>query len=268
VHERVLGEDCEIWRTTRVQAIAGADLELLSCDTADGVQLWSRAVGFRGVIIAESRTLSFRRRPVSRDEVRPPADLLRWAYWRNLPAREVLPVWPSRRPRDYELHQQGGEHGERARLLRSHGDWTYTDRIRGWGGRHVRIDNRIILFDYEAETDGRPIALVIHRLHPGQAGRDDSSGYLPIAPPASERLIGETCTWSNPGTIGEVVRISGDHRYCVTADGLPLRVIEHHHGWIANLTATRLIRRPPPLDAVMPPAEAFDWARWGIEPLG
>lgn len=267
--ERVLGETCEVWRTARAAPIPGAELELLSCDTADGIQLWSRAVGFRGVVIAESRTMSFRRRPVSREEVRPPADLLNWPSWRDLPAQEPLPAWPARRPRNYELHLQGGaEGGERERLMRSHGDWTYSDTIRGEGGRRVHVYNRVILLDYEVDVGGRPVALVVQRMLPGQAGRDDGRTYVPINPPASELVIGEVCTWSNPGWGIEVIRVSGDYRYCVTADGLPLRVSEHHRGWIANLTATRLSRRGPALDAVMPPAEAFDWARWGVDPVG
>jgi hypothetical protein len=256
--ERVLGEDCEVWLTTRVGSSGGSgQLDLLSCDTSDGIQLWSRAVGSRGVIIAESRTISFRRRPVRPEEVRPPADLLRWDYWRSLPARESLPAWPARRPRNYELHLQGGAdayEGERERLLRSHGDWTYTDTVGHERDRRVRIDNRVILIDYQADADGRPVALVIQRL---QAGWTGWRAYVAVDPPASESVIGEACTWSH----------QYDYRYCVTADGLPLRVREHHHGLIADLTATRVIRRQPPLSALMPPTEAFDWARWGVDPV-
>lgn len=256
--ERVLGEDCEIWRTTRVRPIAGAELDLLSCDTADGIQLWSRAVGSRGVIIAESRTISFRRRPVRPEEIRPPADLLRWAHWRSLAAREPLPAWLAHRPRNYELHLQGGVdayEGERERLLRSHDDWSYADTIRHRGDRSVRIDNRVIMVDYQADANGRPVALVIQRLQPGWSGW---RAYVAVDPPASESVIGEACTWSH----------QFDYRYCVTADGLPLRIREHHHGLMADLTATRLIRRQPPLAAVMPPAEAFEWARWDVQPIG
>lgn len=255
-HERVLGEDCEVWQTTRVQPIAGAELSLLSCDTADGIQLWSRAVSSRGVIIAESRTTSFRRRPVRPEEIRPPADLLRWTHWRSLVAREPLPAWPAHRPRNYELHLQGNGSeygGERERMLRSHDDWTYMDTIRHQGDRSVRVDNRVIMVDYQADADGRPVALVIQRLQPGWNG---GPAYVPVDPPASESVIGEACIWSH----------WGDYRYCVTTDGLPLRIREHHHVLVADLTATRLVRRQPPLAALMPPAEAFDWERWGITP--
>lgn len=264
--ERVLGEECQIWSTTRIGGNSGVELDLQSCDTADGIQLWSRAVGSRGTIIAESRTTSFRRRPVSPGEIRPPADLLRWAHWRDLPVRGATASWPTGRARNYELRLEGTRGGERQRVLRSRGDWTYTDRILGDGGRYLRIDNRIIGINYQADADGRPVSLDISRLPQGQVEADDSQTHLPTEPAATERVLGETCFWSRQGTAQGVVVTSGEHRSCVTADGLPLKIYSHHRVLSADVTATHLTRRPPPLSALMPPAEAFDWRRWGVRP--
>lgn len=266
VRERVLGEECEIWRTTRVGAREGEEPVLLSCDTADGIQLWSRAASTSGYVIEQSRTISFRRRPVAAEEIRPPADLLRWPYWRDLPAEGSPVAWPAHRPRNYELRLQGSGAGERERVLRSHGDWTYTSRILSGSVRHFRIDNRIVAIGYEAEADGRAVSLAIHRLPPEQVAADDLPRQVRVDPPESERVIGETCYWSQHGSSEGIVITSGHHRECVTADGLPLRVISHHRVLLADLTATRLVRRRPRLSALMPPVEAFDWALWGVTP--
>lgn len=264
VRERVLGEDCEVWRTNRVGARDGEEPDLLSCETADGIQLWSRAVGSRGYVIQETRTISFRRRPVAAEEVRPPTDLLRWSYWRDLQAEHPPPVWPARRPRNFELHLHGPRGGDRERVLRSHGDWSYTHRISHDGSRHIRIDNRIVAVGYETEADGRAVSLSVSRLPAEQVAADDSSSYVRADPPQAERVMGETCYWSQRGTGGGVIVISGEHRECVTAEGLPLRVFSHHRVLIADLTATRLVRRRPRLSALMPPAEAFEWPSWSV----
>lgn len=264
--DRALGEACEIWRLVRVNS-EPYDVEVLSCETHDGIQLWTRTQGMdTGQVIAETRTLSFRRRPVARREVLPPADLLRWADWRDLPPLSGAPP-PPRAPLEYELRLAQADDmrgGERSRIMRRRGPWTYLEQVRGDTTRAITLDNRIISLSYETEADGRPIRLALQRLPVDQLRNNEAATYARVDPPASERVIGETCFWSEQNH-GLVVT-SGSHRWCLTADGLPLRISAHHRVWIADLTATGLSRRPPPLAAMMPPRAAFDWARWGIRP--
>jgi hypothetical protein len=264
--DRALGEPCEIWRQVRVNSEPYGP-EVLSCETHDGIQLWTRTQGMdvRHIIIAETRTLSFRRRPVAPGEVLPPADLLRWAYWFNLPALSGAP--PPRPPLDYELRLgRGSDYGaEQSRIMRRRGPWTYLEQVRGDGNRAITIDNRIVSLTYEAEADGRPIRLTLQRMPAMQLRNNEGATYVRIAPPASERVIGETCFWSERD-LGPGTTTSGAYRLCLTADGLPLRIFDQHRVLMANLTATALSRGPPPFAAMMPPREAFDWARWGIRP--
>lgn len=264
--DRALGEDCEVWSTTRIGERDGEGVNHLSCDTADGIQLWSRAVGFRtGYVVAQSRTLSFRRRPVRPEEVRPPRDLLRWSYWRNLAA--AGDVAPERRVPDHELRlaSRHGANMEGSRIMRRRGAWSYSEDTERAGERRIQIANRVISIGYGAEADGRPVRLEIHRLPPDQVQHGDSPSYVRIEPASSERVIGETCFWSRQGSAGGgIVVTSGEHRDCVTADGLPLRIFSYHRGGGADLIAISLVRRAPPLSAFMPPAEAFNWARWGV----
>jgi hypothetical protein len=265
--DRALGEDCEIWRQVRVNSEPYGP-EVLSCETHDGIRLWTRTQGMdiRHTIVAETRTLSFRRRPVAPSEVLPPADLLRWAYWFNLPPLSGTPP-PPRAPLDYELRLGAGDDygSERSRIMRRRGPWTYLEQVRGDGNRAVTIDNRIVALTYEAEADGRPIRLTLQRMPAIQLRNNESASYVRVDPPASERVLGETCFWSERD-LGAGTFTSGSHRLCLTADGLPLRIFERHRVLMANLTATALTRERPPFAAMMPPREAFDWSRWGIRP--
>lgn len=263
--DRALGEDCEIWRLVRVNSEPyGA--EVLSCDTHDGIQLWTRTQNMdTHQLIFETRTLSFRRRRVAQSEALPPADLLRWADWRDLPPPSGAP--PPSAPLEYDLRlaEAGDTGGERSRIMRRRGPWTYLEQVRQDTNRSVTLDNRIVILSYEAEADGRPIRLVLRRLPADRLQVMEGAAYVRVDPPASERVIGETCFWSERD-LGHGVVTSGSHRLCLTADGLPLRISSHHRVTIADLTATALTRGPPPLAALMPPREAFDWARWGIRP--
>jgi hypothetical protein len=265
--DRALGEACEIWRLVRAGDTDRNGIEVQSCETRDGIQLWTRSRSRRtGSVLNESRMLSFRRRAVRPGEVRPPADLLRWAYWRDLAPLGAMPAQP-RAQFDYDLRlTAAGLGGEQSRILRRRGPWTYTESVLGEARRSIGIDNRVIMLAYHAEADGRPISLTVSRLSPEQLLANDGAGHRRLDPPESGQVIGETCFWSDHVSHYGVVVTSGSHRECLTADGLPLRVANHHRGWIANLTATALRRGSPPRAALMPPREAFDWARWGIRP--
>ena len=260
--DRALGEACEVWRIARVGE-EDRRYDRLSCETADGIQLWAGRSDFTsGAVVRELRIVSLRRRRVAPVEVRPSASLLRWADWRDLPP---LSPAPARRPRGYELRLAAMPHsgGDRARIMRRRGNWTYSDTTMGDGRRLLGLDNRAALLSYQAGPDGRPIELRLIRLPPEQVRAEDGAGYRRLVPPSSELVLGQTCFWSAP-TGGVLVLDS--QRDCVTGDGLPLRSVSGHRT-ITRLVATSLTRRPPPVAALMPPPEAFDWDRWGIQPI-
>lgn len=256
--ERVLGEDCEVWNSARVGAGSDHEIDLLSCETADGIQLWSRTVVRRtGAVIEESRTLSFRRRAVRPDEVRPPRDLLRWSYWRAL-AGTPVPVEPA--GHEIGLVMEGDRGVQAWRVIRRRGDWGYVATGDQDGTRRSSLDTPIIGIQYETEADGRPVRLTIHPQPP----RPIAPAFEPIPPPQSERVLGEDCVWSQPWSAHGIVVTSGEQRECLTADGLPLRIFSAHHVVSADLVATSVSRRAPSTESMLPPDAAFDWARWGV----
>jgi hypothetical protein len=263
--DHVLGEDCRVWRLVRADEVRRGDAETVSCETRDGIQLWTR---FRsrglGTVYEESRTLSFRRRPVAHREIAPPADLLRWANWRDLPS----PAGPSTRPRtnyDVRFGSLSENANESARIMRRSGDWTYqasTTRSRGL----VFVNNRAVTLLYEAGPDGRPVRLEINPLEAEWVRQNEAAVNAPVEGRPPERVLGETCTWSRLSGEGVVIVTSGETRTCVTADGVPLADYSAQRFLQANLAATSVSRGRPPLASVMPPGDAFDWSRWGIRP--
>lgn len=259
--DRALGEECEVSRRIHVGQDAGYDPETLSCETRDGIVLWIRSSSrTSGTVFSEIRTLSFRRRPVSQREVAPPATLLDWSRWRDVAPPVPLPAVV--RP-DYEIELVGATGGERARTMRRRGSWAYSESRRS-DRRTYYLDNRAVGIAYEAEPDGSPVRLQIDILPPEQVRANDAAGFTPVDGLPPEQVLGETCRWSD--RTGWIVITSGMHRTCATADGLSLRIFDHHRVLYADLTAVEIRRASPPLDALMPPREAFDWARWGIRP--
>jgi len=264
--DRLLGEECFVWRFERVGATQG-DLAYLSCETADGIQLWARTLsGQTGHVLASSRTLSFARRPVAAAEVLPPWGRLRWRSWRALagPAERAAP--PSNRPPDYEVRLAGrGEGAQQAQILRASRGWTYAESR--W--RHMRsmmIRSIAVAIDYREDSDGRPLSLTVRPI--SAAERQVVPPPLPEGPlaPPIDRVIGEDCSWAEPRPGPAIVVTSGTNRRCITRDGLPLRIIYGDRGPVTNLTATHIARRPLPMRALEPPRSAFSWFAWGLRP--
>jgi hypothetical protein len=263
-HDRMLGEVCDVWRLVRVGDTRRDGPEVLSCETTDGVQLWTRTLGLNGAIIEESRTLSFRRRQVSAAEISPPAWVLRWENWRDL-ASPAGPVPPGLRDYEVRLAAWREESVQRSLVLRRRDGWTYSDSMTG-DRRRVVVNNRAINLLYEATPDGRPITLQIYSPQLEHIRSADSASYTRAPGYAPARIAGETCFWSVFGVDGGHVEAAPEYRQCVTADGVPLGIFAAHHRIDADLIATAVSRETLPSAAMMPPAEAFNWAQWGIQP--
>lgn len=260
--ERALDEDCEVWNTARADTDADYGIDLLSCETSDGIQLWSRTVVRRtGTVVEKSRTLSFRRRAVRAEEVRPPRDLLRWRYWRAL-AGTPAPAAPA--GHEIRLASEGGRSVQAWRVIRRRGDWGYVATGDQDGTERTNLDTPTVGIQYEAEADGRPVRLSIFPQALRPIAPAGAPAFEPIPPAQSERVLGEECVWSGPSSAHGIVVTSGEHRECVTADGLPLRIFSAHRVVSANLVATLVSRRAPSAESMLPPAAAFDWARWGL----
>ncbi|HMG47347.1 MAG TPA: hypothetical protein VK614_07790 [Allosphingosinicella sp.] len=259
--ERVLGEDCEVWNSARVGAGSDHEIDLLSCETADGIQLWSRTVVRRtGAVIEQSRTLSFRRRAVRPDEVRPPLDLLRPLYWRALAG---TPEAGAPAGHEIRLAMEGDRSAQAWRVIRRRGDWAFVATGDQGGTERTSLETPTLAIQYETEAGGRPVRLSIHP-QPPRPIASGAAAFEPIPPPQSERVLGEECVWSGPSSAHGIVVTSGEHRECLTADGLPLRIFSAHHVVSADLVAIRVSRRAPSAESMLPPAAAFDWARWGV----
>lgn len=253
--DHALGEDCVVWRSERAVTQPNQPYTL-TCETADGIQLWSRTVSSGPAqALGWARTVSFTRRPVSAAEVRPPRHLLRWGSWRDF-ATAVDAVAPaSGPPRDYEVRLEGNRGREQARIFRASHGWTYSE-LRGQPLRSISIRSNAVVIDYSEAPDGRPVRLTVRKLTPPE--RPFVQLPVPEGPfaPPFQQVIGETCAWTPPD----------NYRQCLTRDGLPLRIDYEHRGLIADLTATYVARHQLPLSALEPPQSAFSWAAWGIVP--
>jgi hypothetical protein len=254
---RALGARCEIWDTREIGEPAGEGPEALSCDTADGVTLWTRTGSARyGTVFSNTRTLSFARRPVAAAAAEPPRDLLRLDFLRagEGPRGDAGP--------DYRVElvsRAGASSPASRRILQRHGDWRSTDRWQADGSRWLHMYSRAASLIYEQEANGRPVMLQASRAPPGQLEMVEPA-WLPMADRPAETVLGETCRWMRPTTI------MSDSAYyeCRAADGAPLRIEERSWGSGALFTATAVSRRRLSPAAFAPPASAVNWAAWGV----
>ena len=263
--DRALGEACEVWRTRNVDP-AHSYYDHLTCETSDGIELWSRNVLSNGTELSGStRTVELQRRPVARQEVLPPRDVLRWSYWRG-ERREAGPqTGTDRQPQHYEVRMEPvGGRGHPWLVNRRRGDWRYRESIDANGQLYVEVDNGLVQIYYRAEAEGRPVSLMVSRAQPGQVGLNDLSAFAPTQPRRSERILGEECFWSGPSGAQGIDFTSGGLHACITSDALALRTIEGDRA-IASYVATGIDRGRQPASALMPPAAAFDWRNWGVE---
>lgn len=256
--DEALGETCEVWKITRVGDRARTGVDWLSCETTDGIQLWRRSVSQRsGSTITSSRTIQFRRQRVPATQVQPPRDLLDRSYWLDLLSlgRSADPGQPN-----YEVRLKSiAESGAPWRILRRRGEWISSETGGGDDEVSLSTHNPTFAAHYFSESKGRPVRLSLSIL-PSNAMGSGVHSFVPLEPIRTEHLLGEDCTWST----WKDLSVSGDHRQCVTSDGIALRIYDHHRVLAADLQATLLKRHAPRLDDMMPPRGAFEWERWGV----
>jgi hypothetical protein len=252
--ETALGETCEIWDVYRQPKDRfNTGFRHLSCVTADGVELWRRTTSKFGVMSSAVAT-GITRRPVSRAEVAPPADLLDLKVW----GLDEGPASPANGP-DYEVTLASeGMSTPRPATLRRHGLWRYEDLPHLNGSRMVfsrRLDGAWSL-SVTTDPAGQPAMLMLqHR--PSQEG----SAVEPVAigrPP--ETVLGEPCAWVN--TTPGVTDYGRDE--CRTRDGVPLRIVITQRGSGYGFIATQVRRGPLKLAQVLPAPNLLDGGLWGL----
>ncbi len=244
-----LGEPCEIWSMN--SPIYDGD----SCETADGVQLWKRQLNGDGGIMSSNQAVSVERRPVRRREAQVPAD-----FFGQLPslgagaaedaaAFEVRFVFGRGRDRVEELYRQSG----RARLIRRRS----ADNSVAYAGSDERVT-----FTYDIGADGRPVRLNTAYNHQPDPSRRPET-WEPVPGRRWRLLYGERCRWQRRAE-GEQ---GGESHHCRTAGGIPLMIEFRPHDREPILYRAASLRRGPlEPGAFAIPADAGDWANWGVVP--
>lgn len=255
--ERVLGEDCEIWNMRDAGEASGVPIDRLSCETSDGVQLWTRGESPNSpTIFSTSRTLSVTRRPIPAQTVRPPRDLLELNAWFQdagpaAPAsdhrvRLVLTSPPDNRP-------------VRELIVQRHGALMLSDKRSADGSRTFLMQSPDAYFSYREDIGGEPVMLQIVR-QPSARGSTGTESWVPREGRTPEVILGETCHWLRPR---DLPHDSVDLE-CRAADGTPLIIEEWRRGHTSRYVAVELSRRPLSLADFALPARGLDWAAWGV----
>lgn len=254
--ETALGAGCRIWNTRGPGDSEEEGVNALSCDTRDGITLWTRTELARGgTVVSQTRALSFQRRPVPAAMARPPADLLRLAFWRPGDS-----AWAAAGPDfrvEFAADGRGAPPSRLRRILQRHGDWRSTDKWQYDGSRLLTMHNRRASLTYRQDIDGRPVMLQIYAPGEVEAIEED---WQPIADRAAETVLGESCRWMRWAAL---VADAAYHE-CRAADGVPLRIEEWSRGQNASFTATSVSRARLSPAAFAPPPAAVDWAAWGV----
>jgi hypothetical protein len=253
-----LGEPCERWSMN--STIYDGD----SCETPDGVQLWTRQLRGDGSIMSSSQAVSVERRPVRRDEAQVPADFFgqlpppRAGAAEDAAAFEVRFVFGRGRDRVEELYRQSGT--ARFSRRRSADNRVTFEAVDEWV-TDEGIDERVT-FTYDVGADGRPVRLnTAYNRRPDRSGRGET--WEPVPGRRWRLLYGERCRWQRR-TEGER---GGESHHCRTASGIPLMIEFRPDDREPIIYRAASLRRGPlESGAFAIPAEASDWANWGVVP--
>ncbi len=266
--ETYLGETCTIWDlVSPADPIGGRSMSLRDCITHDGIRMahgW--AAEDSGIRQPPQWWLtSLTRTAVPEDETSPPAELF---DWRNFTAFAApMPSLEAETEPDFVARMDGryDYYGAGVRYRKRHIPWLRTDTKFANGAWIIEIVNERnhAALRFRATVQGAFESLSISE---PQIWSEDSWS---VAGSVAEQkdvivklgtLLGQECKIT---TDMRSERIRTEWR---TADGIVLKE-EEIGGRAPNAedwTVVELQRRPVELSEVMPPADIFERARWGL----
>jgi hypothetical protein len=259
--QSIAGERCSVWGTHRSKASAGFTLEYTSCVTDDGIELWSKATGRRGDVVAFVEATAVERIPVAPADVYPPADLLKIDGWFTEAADRSDPGRP-----DFEVVMQREGGAATTRTVRRRGHWIYEEETSGGVLKTVSINNSARGLGFAVrDLDTDKPALTLSTLSQADIAEIAAAvAQNPMKPKALGRhevVLGERCEWFDmtPGMA------DASYGACRTGDGITLKDIRSGRGREDRTdVAIRLTRRPIALDEIKPPPALLDRTTWGL----
>jgi hypothetical protein len=266
--EAYLGETCTIWDIVGPADPTGRTrVSFRDCITQDGIQMahgWAAEDG--GIREpAEWRLTSLTRTAVSEEETSPPAELFDWRNFTGFAA--PTPSLEAETEPDFVAKMDGrnDNYGAGVRYRKRHFPWLSTDTKFANGARIIEIVNERdhVALSFRALAQGAFYSLSISG--PQIWTRDSWSAAGSVAEQKDVivklgTLLGQECKIT---TDMRSERIRTEWR---TADGIVLKE-EEAGGRVYNAedwTVVELQRRPVELSEVMPPADIFERARWGL----
>jgi hypothetical protein len=264
-----LGESCAVWETARSKAESPARDSFLdlSCFTDDGIELWHRRLGARGISWS-AEAIRIERRPVAAEEVQPPRALLALNWWdRNVSASATAADHETvMELSDERMLSDGSKPAlPTVRTTRRAGPWLFREEIAGTQ-RRIEISHDTIRMRLTYESGGSDVQeqLSIARPDPKPAKPEPVSPtktFQPVPGNSYDTVLGERCRWFDMTPGMQDASASA----CFTDDGIMLK--EDHRSRIhrSTWTATRFARRPVAIDEVKPPAELLQPRTWDLD---
>lgn len=261
-----LGESCTVWETARSKADSPArhHFTSLSCFTDDGIELWRRRFGVKGISWS-AEAIRIERRAVAAEEARLPRALLELNWWdRKDPASATVAEHETvMELSEGRILPNGSNPASPAvRTTRRAGPWEFKEVIAGTRRRiEISHDSIWMRLTYERGRRGAEEELTIARPDPDPE-KPEPKAFHPAPSGRYDTVLGERCRWFDmtPG-----MHDAGTNA-CFTDDGIMLKE-EHfsrsarHSTW----TATRFVRRPVAIDEVKPPAELLQPRTWDLD---
>ncbi|QKD02838.1 hypothetical protein [Mesorhizobium loti] len=233
----------------------------LSCLTADGIEIGAKVLGNGGSPEEQVTLVRLERRPVSTEEVSPPADLLDVAQWLHFDDKSAQDATAVEQSPDYALHM----HSEDAtRTVRRHSAWTYDERSYADGRRYLIIwnDQTGQQLSFNTLKGGAFEHLsMLQKYLPGQRIYFPNGRGLAGAPKSTGKnssVMGEPCAWFDmtPNMA------DGSLHHCLTQDGIPLKIRTGGLGPSEEFVADEVQRRDLKAEEILPPADVLTRSNW------
>lgn len=259
-----LGETCTIWDLVGpADPIGRRSVSFRDCITHDGIQIAHGWAAEDGAIREPTywRLTSLTRTPVPEKETSPPAELFDWRNFTGFAA--PTPSLEAKTEPDFvaKMSSNISSYGADVRYRKRHFPWLRTDTKFANGAWIIEIVNErnhaALRFRANAQGAFESLSISEPQIWP-EDSRSDAEQKDVIVKLGT--LLGEECKIT---TDMRSERIRTEWR---TADGIVLK--EEEIGGRApnpeDWTVVELQRRPVELSEVMPPADIFERARWGL----